>query len=250
MIEPAPALVPPESNWLDRLQALVEVVLISGLVSSFFAALPFSVHLTSGSLPTNARIVTGFILVEAAITLLLLALILRAHREGLHDLGLDGRRWLGHVAVGMAVLPLLFLTNIVVGELFRRFFPGYFIDRNPLIELVRTPADLGLFLLSGIVAGGIKEELQRAFIITRFRRHLGGAWLGLVLWSLAFAAGHYLQGLQGVVIAGVLGLIFGVIYLARGSVIAPIVAHAVYDTVVLIGYWLFVRTDGARFTVR
>lgn len=31
-----------EIRWLDRIQAAVEVLLLSGLVSGFFAALPFA----------------------------------------------------------------------------------------------------------------------------------------------------------------------------------------------------------------
>jgi membrane protease YdiL (CAAX protease family) len=88
-----------------------------------------------------------------------------------------------------------------------------------------------------LIAGGIKEELQRAFILTRFREHLGGAGLGLLLWSIGFGAGHYVQGIQGVVIATIYGLIFGIVYILSRSLIAPIIAHSAYDTVVLLAYW-------------
>ena len=242
MDEAAPVLVPPRDRWLDRIQALLEVLLVSGLVSSLFAAIPFSIGKRPDALLQNARMVAGFILVEAVITLLFLFVLLRAHRETLADFGLSSRRWASHTMVGLAVIPGLFATNIVIAEIFRRYFPAYYIDRNPLIDLIKTPSDLALFLFSALLAGGIKEELQRAFILTRFRQHLGGAWLGLALWSVAFAAGHYLQGAQGVVVAGILGAIFGVLYLARNSIVAPIVSHAAYDAIVLVGYWTFLRT--------
>jgi uncharacterized protein len=241
MEESPPVEVAPRSSWLDRAQALLEILLVSGLVSSFFAALPFSLRKGGPALQHDARLIAAFILLEASITLVFMVALLKAHGEGFSDLGLNGRRWGANALIGLAILPAFFLTNALVSELFRRFLPGFYIDRNPLIDLIRTPRDLALFLLSGIAAGGIKEELQRAFILTRFRQHLGGAWLGLALWSVAFAAGHYLQGFQGVVIAGVLGLLFGILYLVRQSVVAPIVSHAAYDTIVLIGYWFFMR---------
>ena len=65
--------------------------------------------------------------------------------------------------------------------------------------------------------------------------------LGLILWSFAFGAGHYLQGLQGAAAAGLFGLLFGIVYLARGSLVAPIVAHGSYDTAALLGYWFIKR---------
>jgi len=187
----------------------------------------------------SARVVSGFLLLEALITLTFLMLILRSHRETLGDFGLRRVKWATHLVAGLAMVPILFLVNALVGEMFRVALPGYYMKRNPLIELIRTPQDLSLFLASALFAGGFKEEVQRAFILTRFRDHLGGATLGLLLWSAAFAAGHYVQGPQGMMSAGLFGLLFGVIYLARGSLIAPMVAHGAYDAVALLGYWFF-----------
>ena len=80
--------------------------------------------------------------------------------------------------------------TVVVAGTIRHYFPRFYTERNPLMEAIRTPSDLALFLVAAVLAGGIKEELQRAFILTRFRDHLGGAGLGLILWSSAFGAGH------------------------------------------------------------
>jgi membrane protease YdiL (CAAX protease family) len=131
--------------------------------------------------------------------------------------------------------------NGVVAVIFKTYFPQYYLEDNPLIQLIQTPQQLVLLIFSALVAGGIKEELQRAFILTRFRLYLGGAGLGLVLWSIGFGAGHYVQGVQGIITAGLYGLIFGIIYLQSGSLIAPIVAHGAYDSVALIAYWYFAR---------
>ena len=106
--------------------------------------------------------------------------------------------------------PFCFLTNALIAGAFRLFLPKYFLERNPLIDMVKTRRDLLFFLCSALYAGGFKEELQRAFILTRFREHLGGVRAGLVIWSLAFGAGHYVQGLQGIVVASLYGMLFGV----------------------------------------
>ena len=233
----------PPPRWADRLQAIIEILLLSGLISSFIAALIFSAFLGRkvGALTTDATIVTTFLLAEAVITFLLLAVVLKAHREPIGSLGLQWNRWKSYLFLGLGLVPFFFAINIVVAFVFRMYLPSYYIEKNPLTEIIQTPQHLILFIISALIAGGIKEELQRAFIINRFRQYLGGAWLGLVLWSLAFGAAHYVQGVQGITIAALYGLIFGIIYLITKSLIAPIVAHGAYDTLALLAYWFASR---------
>jgi len=211
---------------------------MSGLFSSFVATVPFALrrHGTEALL-NSVHVVTSFVLLEAAITFVLLALILKAHGETLADLGLRLNRWRCQLIVGIAIVPGLFLLNGLVGGVFRVFLPKFFTERNPLMEIIHTPRDLVLFIISVLIAGGVKEELQRGFILTRFRDHLGGARLGLLLWSIAFGAGHYLQGLQGIIIAGLFGLVFGAVYLLGRNLTAPIVSHSLYDIVALLCFW-------------
>ncbi len=230
---------PPRTPLADRFQAFIEVLLLSGLISSYLAALIFSAFHGNGVdlLAMDAAIVSLFVLLEAAFTLLLLVAILKAHRETFCSLGLRWKRWKFYLLLGLGLVPFFFLINALAASVFRVYLPKYYIELNPLTKTIQTPQQLTLFIISALVAGGIKEELQRAFILSRFRRYLGGAWLGLVLWSLAFGAAHYVQGVQGITIATLYGFIFGVVYLLSGSLIAPIVAHGVYDTLALLAYW-------------
>jgi uncharacterized protein len=234
----------PESlrkGWLDRFQAFFEVLLLSGLLSSLLAGLilyPFQGK-KSPDLLANAKVLSVFLLLESGITFLILAAILKTRRETISGLGLRWRRWKSHVGLGLALAPFLFFLNAAVAAVFRTCFPQYYLVENPLTKLIQTPQELALLIFSALVAGGIKEELQRAFILTRFRLYLGGAGLGLVVWSIGFGAGHYVQGVQGVVTAALYGLIFGIVYLQSGSLIAPIVAHSAYDSLALLAYWFF-----------
>ena len=68
--------------------------------------------------------------------------------------------------------------------------------------------------------------------------------LGLIIWSVDFCAGLYLQGLQNAEAAGLFGLLFGAVYLARGSLVAPMVAHGAYDSLALLAYWFLRRVSG------
>jgi len=229
----------PQKSWINRIQALFEVLLLSGIISGLLAAIPiFGLRGGSGSfLLEDARTVSYYLLLDSGITFLLLAFILKAHRETIASLGLRWDNLKRNVIAGLMLVPLLFLINTIAALLFKVYLPKYYIEQNPLTDIIHTPQQLALFIFSALVAGGIKEELQRALIINRFRTFLGGAGVGLVLWSLAFGAGHYLQGVQGIVIAAIYGFLFGMIYILSGSLIAPIVAHGTYDTLALLAYW-------------
>jgi len=239
---PAPAEIPRKS-WIDRFQALFEVLLLSGLVSGFLAALFLSLFRLQNlaNLMKDAKTVAIYLLLESGITFLLLALVFKVHRETLGSLGLRWKHWRRNLVLGLALVPLLFLISAVVALLFKIYLPQYYLEENPLTQIIHTPQQLALFILSALVAGGIKEEVQRAFILNRFRTYLGGAAAGLVIWSVAFGAGHYIQGMQGIVIAAIYGFFFGAIYLLSGSILAPIAAHSAYDTIALLAYWVFAK---------
>jgi membrane protease YdiL (CAAX protease family) len=231
-------LEPRKSLWRDRIHALLEVLLVAGLLSSTIAYLPFALSgISHEALVTSARFISLFVLVEACITVALLTLLLRVHGETLRHLGWRSDRLRADVFIGLVVVPVLFLMSGLISYFFRSYLPRYYTEQNLLLETIRSPGDLALLIVSALFAGGIKEELQRAFVLVRFREYLGGAAPGLMLWSVVFAYGHYLQGVQGSVIAGLFGVLFGVIYLVRGSMVAPIVAHSVYDAAALLGYW-------------
>lgn len=240
MSESSEPAASPRQPWVNRLQAAFEILLVSGFVSSFIAAFPFYRRLNAAGFPLNSVYpLCSYVLLEAGITLGLLLLVMRARGERIADLGFRRHVWKPDLLIGLALVPVLFLMNGVIAAVFQTYLPKHFSSHNPLLEIIHTRQELGLFVFSALFAGGIKEELQRAFILTRFRKYLGGAWLGLFLWSIAFGAAHYVQGWQGIVAAGVFGFVFGAVYLARGSLLAPMVAHGLYDSLVLLGYWTF-----------
>lgn len=52
-----------------------------------------------------------------------------------------------------------------------------------------------------------------------------------------FGYGHAVQGIDSALGATFFGMLFGIFYLWRKSMIAPMVAHSVYNSLVLIGHW-------------
>jgi membrane protease YdiL (CAAX protease family) len=226
--------------WPARLRAVFEIIMVSGVVSSLMASLVFAAIFGRNRLKlmeTDTHYLTTYLLFESAVAFLILFILMKMRRETLPLLGWPRRRWKTHVLIGILAAPCLLIVSGAVVMAFQFFLPKYALEKNPLMEMINSPWQLALFIITGIIAGGIKEELQRAFILNRFIRHLGGAWVGLAVWSLVFGAGHSAQGMQGVCAASILGLIFGILYLARGNLILPITAHAVYNTLSLLIYW-------------
>jgi membrane protease YdiL (CAAX protease family) len=216
--------------------------MLVALASSLIVPVFFAIYGISGQeILENASYLVFFLITEATLNLVIIGIVLHLNGEAFTDLRLGLRNWRNETVIGLAFVPILFVATFVVGLSFRAFFPGYVTETNPLLDLVRTRTDLLLFLISSIYVGGLKEEIQRAFILVRFGSHLGGMRLGLILWSLFFAYGHTMQGVDNAVGAGVLGLIFGILYIWRRSLTAPVVAHAAYDVVTLLIYWLFLQ---------
>jgi membrane protease YdiL (CAAX protease family) len=70
--------------------------------------------------------------------------------------------------------------------------------------------------------------LYRGFLLAWFAALLG-TWPALGLSSLAFGAGHAYQGGQGVLRTGGLGLVLAGLFWLTGSLLPPILLHAVVD---------------------
>ena len=97
------------------------------------------------------------------------------------------------------------------------------------MQLLQRPVDAWLFALVSVVAGGLREEIQRAFLLQRFDVWLGGGTVGIVVTSVAFGVGHLIQGVDAAVATGLLGAFWGALYLRRRSAVASMVSHAGFD---------------------
>jgi membrane protease YdiL (CAAX protease family) len=88
--------------------------------------------------------------------------------------------------------------------------------------------ELANFRALSISAGICEEILFRGYLIA-FLLPLGGTAFALVLSSFLFGLGHAYQGTGGAIRAGILGLIMALLYQFTGSLLAPILVHALID---------------------
>jgi membrane protease YdiL (CAAX protease family) len=179
---------------------------------------------------------------------------------------LGARRIPGEILRGFALVPWVFLLFAVTGIVLHRIAPGLFIP-NPFATIATTRAEYVLFGVVVLLGGGVREEIQRAFILHRCEQRLGGvtgaitglvgirvpphrermlgALLGVVGFGLLFGLMHVVQGWSVVIITALLGTLWNVTYLVRRSVVAPMVSHASFNLIQVIAFWLLAGASAA-----
>jgi len=218
----------------QRLTAVAEILLCSSVPTQIVLGALLRVGGLEPLEPSGQLSLPFVLILSVADTLLLIGLMValtRARGERVAALWL-GQRAVGREAlVGALLIPAVFLLVVVLLNVLRLAAPWlHNVETNPLEQLAATPGQAALFAVVAIVAGGIREELQRAFLLQRFERHLGGAAVGVAVLSVGFGIGHLVQGWDAVVTTGALGAFWAVVYLRRRSIIAPLISHAGFNS--------------------
>ncbi len=140
----------------------------------------------------------------------------------------------GGVAVAggaVALLPLFFRVSWAPVRRLR------IIMQRMVAPLFRDANIAQLAIIS--IAAGVGEELffrgwLQAWLGQMFSG-VGGPWTGLILASIAFGVAHCLTWEYAIVAFG-MGLVLGGLSLVTDNLLAPILAHTLYDFAALI-YW-------------
>ncbi len=228
-----------------RLIAILEILACSGYPTQLAIAGALS---AAGIGPLDAhgqlaaRYVFALSLIDAAAVVGLVAWFLRTHGERVTRVLLGDRPKAREAVLGLLLVPAVFLVAATVMLVIARSLPWlHNVATNPFEGLVRTPADAALLSVVAIVGGGVREEVQRAFILHRFDQVLGGGGVGLVLSSLAFGLGHLIQGRDVAVTTALLGMCWGFVYLKRRSIVSTVVSHSGFNAAEIFRFLLFGR---------
>jgi membrane protease YdiL (CAAX protease family) len=226
--------------WAARLVALFEILLCSdfptqlaiGATLRVFGILPKTAH---GDL--SVPYVVALSLADTALLIGLILFLLRSHGERPRDVFLGSRPIGGEVKLGLSMTLAVFVIAIGVLGGVQLLAPVlHNVPQNPLQDMLRRPRDAGLFAVVVVVAGGVREEIQRAFILHRFDEWLGGAYVGVAVWSLAFGVGHLLQGYDVAIATALMGAFWAIVYVRRRSIVAPVVSHSGFNLLELAQY--------------
>jgi membrane protease YdiL (CAAX protease family) len=218
---------------VDRLRALFEVLICSDyptqtLVRSGLVLAGFHAEDAGGGL--DLTFVAALSFIDTALLVGLIVFLLRAHGEKPSAVLFGDRGFWREAAAGLPLALVSLGVAIAVLTAIQFLAPSlHTVEHNPLQDLLQSPADAGVFAVVVVIAGGVREEIQRAFLLQRFERWLGGAATGIVVVSAAFGSGHLLQGADAAITTAILGAIWGIVYLRRRSVVAPMVGHSGFN---------------------
>lgn len=106
--------------------------------------------------------------------------------------------------------------------------------------LPRDGRQLRWALAVSVFAGVFEELAYRGYLMAYFGTWLG-PWGALAASSILFGLAHSYQGVAGVLLTGLIGALFGWIYLETGSLLLPILLHAMLDISSMVTAWLVLR---------
>jgi membrane protease YdiL (CAAX protease family) len=222
-----------------RILAVIEVLLCSDFPTQI--AIGGTLQAVGYGPPARGPLTIGYVaalsLGDAALLVLLILLMLYAHGERPREVLFGGVPLARELVVGVPLILVALAIGVGVLLAVQRFAPWLrTVPQNPLQDLMRTPRDAWVFALVLVAAGGVREEVQRAFLLHRFDVWLGGPIVGLVVTGIGFGAGHLIQGVDVAIATGLLGIFWGYIYLLRRSCAASMVSHAGFDLIQVVQF--------------
>ena len=192
----------------------------------------------------SAAFIFGISAIDTVLLLSLVFFFLSRSNDRPHEVFLGDRSATVEVRLGVMLVPVVFLVVIVAQVVLRLVAPFlHNVDVSPFQALLGSPWLIAGFVALVLIAGGVREELQRAFLLHRFEQRLGGGRIGVGVTSVAFGLGHTVQGFDAAIITALLGAFWGVIYLSRRSVVSTVTNHALFNVAqIAVGYATLVRS--------
>ncbi|MEJ2687870.1 MAG: type II CAAX endopeptidase family protein [Gammaproteobacteria bacterium] len=155
-----------------------------------------------------------------------------SNREGFASIGWTKRNLGRELAIGGALFVPFFIGVGLVARMFEAAGlsapagpPGFLLPHGPY----QMAGAFGFL----VVVAVSEETIFRGYLLKRFWAVTGNRTAAIVLSSLVFAIGHGYEGSAGVATVGLMGVVFCVIYLWRGSLVAAIALHFLQDLVSL-----------------
>ncbi len=224
----------PKWSWWDLVLVLVMLLALipaAGFLKNYIMQ-AISFLKVTGNTPQSLALFLGTF-IQAAVIMLAVSLITR-HRQGtLKDLGLIGDNlkhnlFLG-VGGGALLAVVLWIMGIIVIWIFGPPPPQ---DIEVLLTGLKTGRDLLLpFLAVGVLAPLSEEMYFRGMVFPVVRARFGPA-AGMLLSGLFFGVLH--MDIYRVLPISAMGFVLAYFYERTGSLVTPIIAHSVWNSVMLL----------------
>jgi CAAX protease family protein len=177
-------------------------------------------------------VATAIVFRNLALTALALYLVWR-NGEGMGAIG-----WIRRSAGREALIGVVLFVPMTIGVALVTALLHAWGLAEPLAPpsylFPRSGADYALALVLLAVVAISEETVFRGYLLRRFAQVTGRRSLAVVLTSTLFALGHAYEGALGAIATGVIGVVLALVYLRRGSLVAPMTMHFVQDFIGLI----------------
>ncbi len=218
-------------RWWERLrrlpptrtEQLFEVLvflflIVPSLALSFFAA-------QQGA--TFALTAIATILRDLSLLALVLFFIWR-NGETLHRLGWTFRTiWL-EVGIGFGLFIPFTLSAAFLEQALERLG----LTAPPATPSFLSPSGPGEFVLAFFLVAVVavaEETIFRGYLLLRLNKVTRSLLAAVVIATAVFTLGHGFEGSAGLTTVAYLGLVFAVVYIWRGSLVAPMILHFLQD---------------------
>jgi len=129
---------------------------------------------------------------------------------------------IGVIFLFVAIIILNIISNIIN-------YYGFFQAEDISYLLPRSTAEKVFWIILSVCAGITEEICFRGYVISRMSKLTGTVWPGVILGSISFGLGHLYQGMAGVALISLYGIMFCLLFIARGSLVPCMIAHALQD---------------------
>jgi membrane protease YdiL (CAAX protease family) len=222
---------PPERSqrelWLET--AVVLVVAVVPTVFNAFTALIWP----GGRQPRTSIDDSLYFLVYALGPSVLVLYLINRSGEAPVRFGLVRPLWFRDIAGALG----LFAVHWVLWQMLAIRFESLFDAMDKLVPVeakdsVPTPHGLIQHVLVGVSCAAIgfcEEIVTRGYLLTRFEQLFNSTWKSVASTAFLFALWHVYQGMTGFVYAGLLGLLFGVVFCWIRRIWPLAICHALLD---------------------
>lgn len=161
---------------------------------------------------------------------------------GLRMQGTPIRQVLGRRRVGVKewfrdfgiALVFWIIAIIILGAVASALRFSHLMHATPKTVLALAPqtiVQLLVWIALCCTAGIVEEFVFRGYLLQQFSSIGGKVWIGVVVSSLLFGAGHGYEGIGAMIVIAVYGALFCVLAIRRESLRAGMIAHAWHDSI-------------------
>ena len=220
----------PQLHWHPADQTFWNYHLIEVLVFLFLIVpsmvLSFLVQTKLGGLEF-VPMANAIIVRDLALVTLVFYFIWR-NGETLRDLGWTWKNGWQDVFLGVVLfLPFTYVASVLESVLQQA---GLSVPAGPPAFLtVHGTAEIVLGIILVTIVALAEETIFRGYLVLRFQGAHLRPLAAAVLSSVIFSLGHGYEGTAGAITVGYMGLVFALLLLWRGSLVAPVILHFLQD---------------------